>query len=67
MMQVILRKLNAVLHIKNNRTLFSSVFLNSLVQDTTITESFLENDIISVNISNIGDGLASGLIVYLLE
>ena len=50
-----------------NGVSFSSVFLSSLVQDTTITESFLENDIISVNISNIGDGTASGLIVYLLE
>jgi hypothetical protein len=50
-----------------NGTTVSSVFLPSLVQDTTITESFLENDIISVNISNVGSGLASGLIVYLLE
>jgi hypothetical protein len=50
-----------------NGVSFSSVFLPSLVQDTTIAESFLENDIISVNISNVGLGTASGLIVYLLE
>jgi hypothetical protein len=50
-----------------NGVSFSSVFLPSLFQDTNITESFLENDIISVNISNIGAGTASGLIVYLLE
>ena len=50
-----------------NGVSFSSVFLPSLVQDTSITESFLENDIISVNISNVGLGTASGLIVYLLE
>ena len=51
---------------KNGSTV-SSVFLPSLVQDTAITESFLENDIISVDISNIGLGTASGLIVYLIE
>jgi hypothetical protein len=53
--------------IRNNGITVSSVFLGSLVQDTTITASFVENDIISVDISNVGTGLASGLIVYLLE
>jgi len=52
--------------LKNGSTV-SSVFLNSLVQDTTITASFLENDIISVDVSNVGTGTASGLICYLLE
>lgn len=53
--------------IRKNGTTVSSVFLNALVQNTIITETFLENDIISVDVSNIGNGLASGLICYLLE
>jgi hypothetical protein len=54
--------------IRKNGATVSSVFLNALVQTTTIVpETFLEDDIISVDVSNIGDGLASGLICYLLE
>ena len=53
--------------IRKNGNTVSSVFLNALVQDTTVAETFLEDDIISVDVSNVGTGAASGLICYLLE
>ena len=52
--------------LKNNVT-FSSATPTALVQDVIISETFTEDDIISVEISNIGLGTASGLIVYLIE
>jgi hypothetical protein len=52
--------------LKNN-VYFSSITPTLLVQDVTSSETFTEDDIISVEISNIGTGTASGLIIYLIE
>ena len=52
--------------LKNGGTV-ATITASALVQDASNTTAFLEDDIISVDISNIGAGTASGLIVYLLE